>query len=280
MITGSAPLAASVKDFMRVVMSARMVEGYGLTETTAVSSMVHINDPTNFHVGMPSTGAELKLVDVPDMNYFSSTVPPCGEICVRGPCVFKGYFKMPDKTAEAIDENGWFHTGDVGSWTDRGCLRIIDRKKNIFKLAQGEYVAAEKIETVCGRCPLIAQVFIYGDSLQNYLVAAVVPDIDEVVKWAKAQGLAGSTLPELCSGDAGAKLLAAVHAQMKQACADAKLAGFEVAKQLLLDDELWSVENNMLTPTFKMKRQELKKKYQAQFDALYAKGLPSTQSKL
>jgi len=280
MITGSAPLSAQVKDFMRVVMGARMVEGYGLTETTAVSALVHIDDPTNFHVGMPSTSSELKLVDVPDMNYYSSTIPPCGEICVRGPCIFKGYFKMPQQTADAIDRDGWFHTGDVGAWTSKGCLRIIDRKKNIFKLAQGEYVAAEKIEMVLARCPLVAQVFVYGDSLQSYLVAAVVPDVDEAVKWAKMQGVPGSTLLELCSGAAREKLKEAVHSQMKAASAEAKLAGFEVTKQILLDPELWSVENNMLTPTFKMKRVELKKRYKERFDQLYAAGVPTSPSKL
>ena len=280
MITGSAPLSAQVKDFMRAVMGARMVEGYGLTESTAVASLCHINDASNFHVGMPSTGAELKLQDVPDMNYTSQTVPPCGEVCIRGPAIFKGYFKMPKQTAEAIDADGWFHTGDVGSWTDQGCLRIIDRKKNIFKLSQGEYVAAEKIEMVCARCSLVAQVFIYGDSLQSYLVAAVVPDADEVAKWAKAQGSSTTTFLELCKGEMGARLLTAVHSQMTKACVEAKLAGFEFAKQVIIDAELWSVENNMLTPTFKMKRNELKNRYKDQFDQLYAKGIPTTSSKL
>ena len=122
--------------------------------------------------------------------------------------------------------------------------------------------------------------FVYGDSLQSYLVAAVVPDVDEAVKWAKMQGVPGSTLLELCSGAAREKLKEAVHSQMKAASAEAKLAGFEVTKQILLDPELWSVENNMLTPTFKMKRVELKKRYKERFDQLYAAGVPTSPSKL
>jgi len=226
-------------------------------------------------VGSPSTGVELKLVDVPDMNYTSATTPPCGEICVRGPNIFKGYYKMPEKTAEDIEPNGWFHTGDIGSWTANGCLRIIDRKKNIFKLAQGEYVAAEKIETVCGRCPLVAQIFIYGDSLQSWLVAAVVPDAEVVASWAKAASLPFSDLPSMLSGPNGEKLRLAILEQIKKAHSEAALAGFELPKKIYVDGELWSVENGLLTPTFKMKRVDLKKKYLPHFDKLYAEGLPS-----
>jgi len=280
MTCGSAPISAEVKDFMRAVLGGRFLEGYGLTETCASCTLAHPDDATNHHVGMVSTSAELKLVDVPDMNYFSTSVPPCGEVCVRGPVVFKGYYKMADKTAEAIDADGWFHTGDVGSLTATGCLRIIDRKKNIFKLAQGEYVAAEKIETICGRCPLIAQIFVYGDSLQSYLVAAVVPDAEETAKWAEAQGLGGTSLRQLTEGAAGDKLHAALLAQIKAAAAEAKLAGFEIVKQLVIDPEPWSVENNLLTPTFKMKRVDLKKRYKAQFDALYQVGAGAGPSKL
>jgi long-chain acyl-CoA synthetase len=134
---------------------------------------------------------EIKLEDVPEMLYASSNALPSGEVCVRGPCVFVGYYKMADKTAEAIDANGWFHTGDIGAWTSTGCLKIVDRKKNIFKLSQGEYVAAEKIETILSRCPLVAQVFVYGDSLQAYLVGIAVPEADEVAAWAKGNGVAG-----------------------------------------------------------------------------------------
>jgi len=271
MLCGSAPIAANVKDFLRVAIGAVFIEGYGLTETSAAATIVHPEDISNFHVGMPVLCAELKLQDVSEMGYSSKNMPPSGEVCVRGPCVFGGYYKLPDKTAEAFDAEGWFHTGDIGAWTSTGCLRIVDRKKNIFKLAQGEYVAAEKIEMALLRCPLVAQMFVYGDSLQSCLVGICVPDADEVATWASANGLAGKKAADLLKSEATKKQLqAAVEAQIAAASKEAGLKGFEKIQALHLDAEAWSVDNGLLTPTFKMKRNDLKKHYQSVIDAMYA----------
>ncbi|CAE7161577.1 ACSL6, partial [Symbiodinium necroappetens] len=143
-------------------------------------------------VGAVTACNEIRLKDVPDMGYLrtdqvhkigSKTIPCCGrgEICLKGLNIFQGYYKMPDKTAEAIDADGWFHSGDIGMWTPDGRLKIIDRKKNIFKLAQGEYVAPEKLENLNVQSKFIAQSFVYGDSLKTQLVSIVVPD-PEVAK--------------------------------------------------------------------------------------------------
>jgi long-chain acyl-CoA synthetase len=147
------------------------------------------------------------------MNYKHSDVingvpHPRGEICIRGSNVFKGYYKMPDKTQEALDEQGFLHTGDVGMWLPSGDLKIIDRKKNIFKLAQGEYVAPEKIENVYQRAQYVAQIFVHGESLQNELVAIVIPDVETVGSWAKKNNIAGG-LKEWCQNPVVKKLILA-----------------------------------------------------------------------
>lgn len=103
-----------------------------------------------------------------------------GEILVKGPVVFKGYYKLPEQTSEALDSEGWLHTGDIGVWNKEGTLKLIDRKKNIFKLSQGEYIAPEKIENVLINSRYVAQIFIYGQSLKSTLVAIVVPDMEAI----------------------------------------------------------------------------------------------------
>lgn len=273
-ITGSAPIDGKITEFMQAVFSLKMLEGYGQTETSAASTLTAPDDISNGHVGAPTPAVEIKLADVPDMDYLSTDTmhddTPCagrGEICFRGPAVFKGYYKLPDKTAEALDEDGWCHTGDIGIWLTGGQLMIVDRKKNMFKLSQGEYVAAEKIENVYSGCEMVGQVFVYGDSLKHYLVAIVVPNQHAVESWAKANGHGGESFEELVKLP---ELKAAVLKEMTTTGRAAKLNGFELAKAVHLTSEQFTAENNLLTPSFKLKRHDAKKKYKAEIDKLYA----------
>ena len=102
--------------------------------------------------------------------------------------MFGGYYKMEEKTREAFDADGWFHTGDIGAWTPEGCLRIVDRKKNMFKLSQGEYVAVEKVESIYKKNTLADMLWVYGNSFESFLVAVVVPNEAKLLAWAKSKG--------------------------------------------------------------------------------------------
>lgn len=148
MITGSAPIAAEILNTMKVVFSCPIREGYGQTETAAPATLTGLYDPTSGHVGGPIGSIKIRLRDIPEMEYFSTDENPRGEVCFKGPSVFRGYYKAPDKTAEAFDEEGWLKSGDVGMVLPNGAIKIIDRAKNIFKLSQGEYIAPEKLENV------------------------------------------------------------------------------------------------------------------------------------
>ncbi|KAI9152682.1 medium-chain fatty acid-CoA ligase faa2 [Blastocladiella emersonii ATCC 22665] len=271
MITGSAPIGKDVLQFLRIAFAAYIVEGYGATETCAGTCIQLPGEYIAGNVGAPFPSAEICLVDVPEMNYLSTDKPfPRGEICVRGPSVFSGYWKEPGKTKEALDADGWFHTGDIGLITDRGCLAIIDRKKNIFKLAQGEYVAPEKIENILVLCPLVGQIFVHGDSLQSELVAVAVPNDEAFLPWAQKQlgKPATATVKELCADPAVA---AAFLHELTVVGKEKKLRGFEFVKAVHLIHEPFSVENNLLTPSFKLKRPQAADAYRREIDAMYAK---------
>ena len=179
MLTGSAPISPEVLDFLKICCSCPILEGYGQTEATGASFVTKAIDPSGGHVGGPTANTEFKIVDVPEMSYTSKDKDesgnplPRGELWIRGFGVFKGYYKDDEKTKETLDEEGWLKTGDVVQLNMNGSIRIIDRKKNIFKLAQGEYVAAEKIEICYNKCDAVEESFVYGDSLQSYLCIIV-----------------------------------------------------------------------------------------------------------
>lgn len=287
MLTGSAPMSAHVMEFLRIVFCCQVAEGYGQTECGGACT---VTDPADLaslgHVGPPLASNEIKLVSVPDLGYLVSDVShgeerdaagalvkagtPCegrGEVCVRGPNVFPGYYKDAANTAEALDADGWLHTGDIGLWDARGHLRIVDRKKNMFKLSQGEYVAAEKVENAI-LSSWVQQAFVHGDSLHSMLIAVVVPNPDTLRPWAAAAGKpAGATPAELCADPALRDII------LKDIVTHGKahgLQGFEIPKGIHIEPTAWTPED-LLTPTFKLKRKEAKARYGKEIDALYAK---------
>ncbi|KAF1319370.1 Long-chain-fatty-acid-coa ligase, partial [Globisporangium splendens] len=263
MMNGSAPLSQEVKAFIQIIFGCHVLEGYGLTETSAGLTCSRIEIPIGTHVGIPIPGLQVRLEDVRDMNYTSDDTPlPRGEILVRGRNVFKGYFKQPELTTEVLDADGWFHTGDIGAWNADGTLRIIDRRKNIFKLSQGEYVAPEKIEDVYLKSQYVAQIYVHGDSLQNYLVGVVVPDQEIIAKWAASQG---KSVDEIDLDELKKLILDDMEAVGKAA----KLFRFERVQKLHVHNGIFAVENDLLTPTFKPKRKNLSEYFAKQIAAMY-----------
>uniref|UniRef100_A0A671LV10 Long-chain-fatty-acid--CoA ligase n=1 Tax=Sinocyclocheilus anshuiensis TaxID=1608454 RepID=A0A671LV10_9TELE len=262
MVTGAAPISPTVLTFLRASLGCQIFEAYGQTECTAACSFTMPGDWHTGHVGVPIPCNIVKLVDVEEMNYFASNGE--GEVCVKGKNVFRGYLNDPEKTAEALDQDGWLHTGDIGKWLPSGVLKIIDRKKNIFKLAQGEYIAPEKIENVYIRSAPVAQVFVHGDSLQSSLVAIVVPDSEVLPGFAEKLGVKGS-LEELCRNQVCCVYLHSLPSKI-HTCKKLSLKDF----YLYLHPDMFTIENGLLTPTLKAKRADLTKFFKVQIESLYA----------
>uniref|UniRef100_A0A8B9CET0 Long-chain-fatty-acid--CoA ligase n=1 Tax=Anser brachyrhynchus TaxID=132585 RepID=A0A8B9CET0_9AVES len=264
-VTGAAPASPTVLGFLRAALGCQVYEGYGQTECTAGCTFTTPGDWTSGHVGAPLPCNLIRLKDVEELNYFASKGE--GEvICVKGPNVFKGYLKDEEKTTEALDQEGWLHTGDIGKWLPNGTLKIIDRKKHIFKLAQGEYIAPEKIENIYIRSDPVAQIYVHGDSLQAFLVGIVVPDSEVMPGWAKKRGFDG-TYSELCKNK---ELKQAIMEDMVRLGKESGLHSFEQVKAIYIHSDMFSVQNGLLTPTLKAKRPELRDYFKKQIEELYS----------
>ncbi|KAG8948983.1 hypothetical protein FRC04_009184 [Tulasnella sp. 424] len=258
--SGSAPINAAVMDFLKIsFVGCEVLEGYGLTETCAFGTRTWSDDDATATgtIGGAAVSEEFKLVDVPELGYTSEDKPnPRGEESFGR---LDRYYKDDKQTAEAIDTDGWFHTGDVAELDERGRFKIIDRVKNIMKLSQGEYVALEKLENLYSTCPVIAQIYIHGDSLRDHLVAVVVPDPTTLAIIAEEQAnhkfdpTAEPALAAAVKEPAVVKaVLDSITNQVKKA---GGLKGFEIVKAIHLTVDRFIVENGTLTPTFKIKRE-------------------------
>lgn len=253
MLSAGAPLSTQTELFLRVVFGVPVSQGYGLTETCGATTFKRANDPSVGHLGGPLPCNEYKLVDLPDMGYTIKDKPNArGELWIRGPNVTQGYYKDKEKTEESFKEGGWFLTGDIAEVdSSNGSLRIVDRKKNLLKLAQGEYVAVEQVEDKLTRaCPDLEQICVHGDSDQSSIVAIVVP---------KSKGAKND---DKSARDAMLK-------KLTEAGKSEGLQGFEIPRSVWFAEEPFSQENDQMTPTMKLKRNAIKDKYKEAIAKMY-----------
>ncbi|KAK1419153.1 hypothetical protein QVD17_28312 [Tagetes erecta] len=264
-LSGGAPLAPHVEAFLKVVTCSHVLQGYGLTETCG-GSFVSMPDEMDMlgTVGPPVPNLDARLVSVPEMNYDACSSKPQGEVCIRGDVLFSGYYKREDLTKEVLVD-GWFHTGDIGEWQPDGSMKIIDRKKNIFKLSQGEYVAVENLENVYGLVPDIDSVWIYGNSFESSLVAIVNPNKQAIEHYAETHHISGD-FDSLCENP---KIKEYMLGELVRVGKDKKLKSYELVKAVHLDPVPFDMERDLLTPTFKKKRPQMLKYYQNVIDDMY-----------
>jgi long-chain acyl-CoA synthetase len=238
-LNGGGPISKETQRFISVAITP-MISGYGLTETCAMGAVMDPMAWTDSALGEMPASVEMKLVDFADAGYFSTNNPPQGEIWIRGGAVVSGYLDMPEETAEAFTEDGWFKTGDVGEFDSDGHIRIIDRKKNLVKTLAGEYIALEKLESVYRSATIVANICVYAAEDHMKPIAIIVPAEPALKKVASEQGVKGEHLEELVHDK---KINKAVLRQLQEAGQKGGLAGFEIIEGVVLADEEWTPQN-------------------------------------
>lgn len=246
--SGAAPLSFEVQQFFEII-GLPILEGYGLTETTAPVACNRPADNRSGTVGKPLAGVDVKIA-------------ADGEILVRGPSIFSGYYKNPEATKEAFCD-GWFLTGDIGDLDADGYLRIKDRKKDIIITAGGKHIAPQLMENLLAGQGLISRALIYGDR-RKYVAALITLNQDELKSFAQRHGIEYSGLVELTHHS---QVVAEVEKTIQ--ALNLKLASFEQIKRFLILDNDFSIDAGELTPTLKLKRKVVTQKYKNLLDSLY-----------
>lgn len=275
-VSGSAPINPATIVFLKKVLGIKFKQGYGLTESFAGTSSASYKDKDLGSSGPVAVSTEMRLRDVPDMGYTTTDEngkeldEPRGELQLRGPQIFEGYYKNQAATDEVKSNDGWFSTGDVVHVDKQGRITIIDRVKNFFKLSQGEYVSPEKIEGFyMSECAFLTQMFVTGLSVERYLVGIVGVDPSALKKiFTNLRSLSDDELLEKINGDSRLKkqLLHKMNSTIKE------LQGFEKIHNLVLSLEPLKLEDNTITPTMKIKRGIAHKFFLKQIEEMYKEG--------
>jgi long-chain acyl-CoA synthetase len=247
-VSGGAPVSAETQEFLTVTLCP-VLQGYGMTESCGMLSLQILDDIGVYgNVGSPSPACEIKLVATnnyePNPSPLSG-IPPRGELWVRGPIVMKGYYKQPKVTAENLTDDGWLMTGDIAEWASDGSIRIIDRKKNLVKLAHGEYVALEKLESQYKISKYVLNLCIHADPHKDKIVGIILPDQKELATLQASLGLESTdiTNPSLLEKFGADFLVAAKKGGFK---------GAEILVSFCLVDGEWTAENELLTAAQKV----------------------------
>jgi long-chain acyl-CoA synthetase len=264
-VVGGAAMDPKIQEVFQFATGVPVRTGYGLTE----AGSGNICSPPDIHfVKIGSIGGPLKNVEVRLEPIEDYDDPLCGQIIIGGPCVSSGYLYDEKSTDELFTDKShkWIKTGDVGKWDKDGYMIVVDRMRSIFKLSQGEYVAAETLTQIYDQVPIVDQSFIYGDSTRSFLVAIIVPNKKEVSKFLGKDRITDEEFAAACNNE---DLKKKILADLREAADKNKLFGYQRIMKVALEPEPWSVENELQTPTFKLKRKKLELKYKDVINDLY-----------
>jgi len=280
-VTGGGPMSESLQLFCRAVFNIPIIQGYALTETCVGGCFQALWDQRPGVVGPPVPCVEIVLqseLDIKDNHGFpylasdrtgakGERVIGRGEICMRGPCISSGYYKLPDKTKEDFDEEGFFHTGDIGQFTSDGCIQIVDRKKNLVKLKGGEYVAIEAMESVFVGSPYVSALCVIANGDLDGPLAIAIADNDALEEWAKNANIGYDSVHALAKTDAARKEVVKSFIEKGKEGGLTKLE-LRIKDCVLITDDEWKPGHGM-TASMKMDRKSILKIHEDKLLAMY-----------
>jgi len=280
-VTGGGPMSESLQLFCRAVFNSPIIQGYALTETCVGGCFQALFDQRSGVVGPPVPCVEIALqseLDIKDNQGFpylasdrtgakGERVIGRGEICMRGPCISSGYYKLPDKTKEDFDEEGFFHTGDIGQFTSDGCIQIVDRKKNLVKLKGGEYVAIEAMESVFIGSPYVSALCVIANGDLDGPLAIAIADNDALEEWAKNANIGYDSVHILAKTDGARKEVVKSFIEKGKEGGLTKLE-LRIKDCVLITDDEWKPGHGM-TASMKMDRKSILKIHEDKLLAMY-----------
>ncbi|KAF5329534.1 hypothetical protein D9619_009047 [Psilocybe cf. subviscida] len=267
-LSGGAAISRETQEFLTTALVI-VLQGYGMTESCGMCAILPPELMRYGTVGVPVPSIDIKLLDVPEAAYLSTNNPPQGEVCIRGPSVVKGYYKRPDLNEDEtiFTKDGWLRTGDVGQWNPDGTLSLIDRVKNLIKLASGEYIALERLEAIYKACNLVGNMCVHASTDAKQPMAIIIPHEAHLRNTLQAKGLPNTgTLAELCGREDVAALI------LKECNAVGKKNGFkpmELLEAVVLAADEWTPESGLVTAAQKIQRAKIAKTFKPQIDAVY-----------